>query len=147
MKNEAGDNKNKGHSEEDHGKEEKRKQILIVEDDKPSRLYYHELIRIMKSLAAKISVQYVSSGEEAVDYCRKNAVDLVFMDVKLPGMNGWEAARRIKAEDPQISIIAQTAYSVSGNYYKSLEAGCDAYLSKPVTSEEFIETLQKYLQM
>jgi len=146
MENEVHNNKVGKNHQKEGGKTVLKKQILVVEDDRSSVLYYQELAKIMDIPGVELFFHYVSSGEEAVDYCRKNPLDLVLMDIKLSGMNGWEAARKIKAEEPQIVIIAQTAYGLSGDYKKSFEAGCDDHLLKPIDSKDFIQTLYKYLR-
>ena len=146
MENEGHNNELGNSPHKKKGKAPVKKHILVVEDDKSSILYYKELTKMMDLPGTDIFFHYVLSGEEAVDYCRKKPVDLVLMDIKLPGMDGWEAARKIKAEEPQIFIIAQTAFGLSAGYEKSSKAGCDDHLLKPIDSDNFIQTLCKYLK-
>ena len=128
-----------------NGEERVKKHILLVEDDKASLLYYQELIKFIDSPDIEIYLHEVTTGEEAVAYCRKNPVDIVLLDIKLPGMDGWETAKMIKARNQEIVVIAQTAYGLSGHYQKALDVGCDHYLSKPVPLDKFMDTLSQYL--
>lgn len=128
-----------------NGEGRTNKYILLVEDDKASSLYYQELIKFMESPGMNILLDVVSSGEEALEYCSKNPVDLVLLDIRLPGMDGWETAKKIKARNPEIVVIAQTGYGLSGDYQKALDAGFDHYLSKPVSFDKFMDTLSRFL--
>ncbi len=68
------------------------------------------------------------------------------MDIRMPLMDGYEAAQRIKMENPAIIIIAQTAYALKGEREKSLAAGCDGYISKPIDSRELLSVVGKYFE-
>jgi CheY-like chemotaxis protein len=128
-----------------NGNGEIKRHLLLVEDDKASLLYYQELVKFMESPGIEICLHVVTSGEEAVAYCSKYPVDIVLLDIRLPGMDGWETAQKIKDLEPQITVIAQTGYSLSGHYQKSLDSGCDHYLAKPVPMDKFIDTISRYL--
>jgi two-component system sensor histidine kinase EvgS len=123
----------------------KERHILIVEDDKVNILYLKELIETVELSGFEIHVHHVFTGERAVDFCRRNTVHLVLMDIKLPGIDGFEAARMIKSIDSHVVVIAQTAYALSGEHQRALDAGCNDYISKPILMEEFTEKLQLYL--
>jgi len=127
------------------GDMKKKKHILIVEDDRVTILYYEKLISKMKLPDMEISVHHVYTGERAIDYCKENPVNLVLMDIKLPGLDGLETTKRIKAINSDIVIIAQTAYALSRDYWRSLSAGCDDYIAKPISNKKLLEKLRTYL--
>ncbi len=62
-------------------------------------------------------------------------IDLVLMDIKMPGLNGYEVTKQIKKIRPDLPVIAQTAYALEGDREKSIEAGCDEYIKKPIKKE------------
>jgi CheY-like chemotaxis protein len=89
----------------------------------------------------------VSTGVEAVEVCRnKPDIDLVLMDIKLPGMDGYEATRQIRQFNKNIIIIIQTSYALTGGQEKALTAGCNDYISKPIKKDLLIELLKKYFK-
>jgi signal transduction histidine kinase/CheY-like chemotaxis protein len=117
------------------------KTLLIVEDDKSS---YEYLDAITKSLNSKII--WAKNGKEAIDICKSNkSIDLVLMDINMPVMDGYTATKKIKKFMPDLPIIAQTAYAIAGDKEKSLEAGCDDYISKPIKRQLFYNIIEKYL--
>jgi CheY-like chemotaxis protein len=69
---------------------------------------------------------------------------MILMDINMPEMNGLDATRLIKEKKPHLPIIAQTAYSISGDKEKTLEAGCDNYISKPIRKAELFSMIEKY---
>ena len=84
----------------------------------------------------KIKFTVATDGISAVEMALAElGPDLIFMDVKMPGIDGYEASRRIKSLRPDIKIVALTAFALSGEERKAAEAGCDAYLSKPVSRQ------------
>lgn len=118
----------------------KGKIILIVEDDPPSHIYLKALLG-----PAKPSISIVSSGNEAIDFCSKNHVDLILMDIQLPGISGYETTKILKKSHPSIPIIAQTAFALSGEKEKSVAAGCDDYITKPINKELLLNMIDKYM--
>ena len=88
---------------------------------------------------------HIQDGKEAIDYCSGNDVDLILMDIQLPGISGFEATQKIKKIKPYIPIIAQTAFALKGEKEKSLEAGCDDYITKPIDKNNLVELINKYL--
>ena len=117
------------------------KTILIVEDEF-SNFYF--LSEILSLTGAKII--HALNGKESVNICSQHKnIDLILMDIKMPEMNGYEATFLIKKMKPDLPIIAQTAYAFSDDFQKSLEAGCDDYISKPIVKELLIEKLAVYL--
>lgn len=116
--------------------------ILIVEDTKINFLYLEE---ILEEVNAKII--HAESGQKAVELCEKYPeIDLVLMDIKMPGMNGFEATRLIKKIRPKLPVIAQTAYAYSEDREDAINAGCDDYVPKPIDNEELIELILIHLQ-
>ena len=102
--------------------------ILIVEDDKTSEL-------LLRKIFDKISKEFLHApnGIEAIKTYKNNPdIDLIMMDIKLPGMNGYEATRKIREFNNEVIIIAQTAYALPGDRENSILAGCNDYISKPV---------------
>jgi CheY-like chemotaxis protein len=86
----------------------------------------------------------VQTGTEAVEACRNHPdIDLVMMDIQLPEMDGYEATRQIRQFNSHVVIISQTAYALSGEKERSLAAGCNAYISKPIQKNDLITIIQK----
>ncbi|MEI7724185.1 MAG: ATP-binding protein [Bacteroidota bacterium] len=118
----------------------KNLKILIAEDDETSEML---LVRVIDSLSHEVLRS--TTGSEAVEICRKNPdIDLVLLDIRMPGMNGYEAARLIRQFNQEVVIIAQTAYGLSGDKEKAIKAGCNDYLSKPIGKDELLVMIQKY---
>ena len=116
--------------------------ILIVEDDDISMNFIEIVIGAFTSNLLK-----ARSGVEAVDIARKNPdIALILMDIKMPIMDGLEATRQIREFNNQVIIIAQTAYSLTGDRERALEAGCNDYLSKPIRKEELEARLNMHLK-
>ncbi len=114
--------------------------VLLAEDDEASEMF---ISIIVKPFAKKIIK--VTSGIEAVNVCRNNPeLDLILMDVRMPGMNGLEATRKIRAFNQEVVIIAETAFGLTGDREKALEAGCNDYLSKPINRDQFEEMINRY---
>lgn len=115
--------------------------ILIVEDDEINALLIKEILKTIFP-----NFHHVSNGKEAIDWLDNgNECALVLIDMNMPIMNGYEASQHIKKQFPTIKIIAQTANAVLGDRQKSLDAGCDEYLSKPIDQEKLIQTMRDFL--
>jgi CheY-like chemotaxis protein len=134
-----------GESPESAQQQKVNKHILIVEDDKVSILYLKELIRLLDIEGLNLHADHVFTGEKAIDYCAAHPCDLILMDLKLPGMDGLETTRQIRKRKPFLPIIAQTAFALSGDDRKALDAGCNDYVSKPISENVLIEKLRNYL--
>ncbi|HPR30458.1 MAG TPA: response regulator [Prolixibacteraceae bacterium] len=121
--------------------EQEKPLLLIVEDVESNYLY---LNAVLTKLDAKID--WVKNGLEAVNYVKDHPkVAVILMDLQMPEMNGYDATREIKKIDPGIIIIAQTAFAMSDDRSKAIEAGCDDYLAKPIRSKDLLDTVLKYL--
>jgi CheY-like chemotaxis protein len=116
--------------------------ILLVEDQEMNRdMLTRRLVK--RGYEVEIAVD----GAEGVDKARNGSPDLILMDMSLPVMDGWEATRRLKADEATrgIPVVALTAHAMSTDREKALEAGCDAYETKPVELPRLLETMQKLL--
>ena len=82
---------------------------------------------------------------DAIDLCNSQLFDLVLMDIRMPIMDGYETTQIIKKDHSNLPIIAQTAYALKGEREKSIAAGCDNYISKPIDSRELLAMVGKYL--
>jgi len=116
--------------------------ILIAEDDETSEM----LISIAVKKFGKEIIR-AKTGTEAVEACRKNQdIDLVLMDIQLPEINGYEATRQIRKFNKNIIIIAQTAYGLHGDKEKTIAAGCNDYIAKPINKHKLLASIQKYFK-
>lgn len=114
--------------------------FLIAEDDDTQRLYMES---ILKNHASRI--YHASNGREAVEICRNHPeITIVLMDIKMPVMNGFDATREIKTFRKELTIIAITAYALRDDERRALDAGCDDYLAKPSSRDEFLKKLRNY---
>lgn len=86
------------------------------------------------------------NGEEAIELCKTQNLEIVLMDIRLPGMDGYEATRQILQIKPQLKIIAQTAYASSDERQKALNAGCIDYISKPTKKETLLAAINRALE-
>ena len=104
------------------------KRILVIEDQEDNR-------RIVRDLLTSASYEVIEAvtGEAGVALAETGRPSLILMDIQLPGIDGYEATRRIKANPAlrHIPIIVITSYALSGDDVKAFEAGCDAYFAKP----------------
>jgi CheY-like chemotaxis protein len=117
------------------------KTILIVDDLAENTLL---LTRMLTGTKARILT--ADSGNKAVDLVRgEAAIDLVFMDIRMPGMNGYEATRTIHSVRPEIPVIAQTAYAFDYDRELALAAGCIDHISKPIQKNILFELIWKHL--
>ena len=117
------------------------KTVLIAEDITSN---YNFLRLLLKR--SKIEIIWVENGKDAVDEVDSNPkIDLLLLDINLPIMNGYEAAAAIKKIRPELPIIAQTAYALEGDKEKSIMAGCDDYIPKPIVISALLKKMDKYL--
>ena len=118
------------------------KLILVVEDQEDNR-------RIMRDLltSAGYEVMEAVTGEDGVTAAESHRPDLILLDIQLPGLDGYEATRQIKANPDleHIPIIVVTSYALSGDDVKAFESGCNAYVSKPFSPRELLAKIREYL--
>jgi CheY-like chemotaxis protein len=116
--------------------------ILLAEDTRANQKLVVFILRKQGH-----SVEVADNGAKALELVRRHDFDLVLMDVQMPDMDGLQATREIRAlADPRkarVPIVAMTAYAMKGDQSRCLDAGMDAYLSKPVDADELIETIQR----
>lgn len=91
------------------------------------------------------AVTLAEHGQEALELLDEQPFDLVFMDMQMPVMNGYDATRAIRRKGLTIPVVALTAHAISGDDRKCCDAGCDAYITKPIDRAKLTELLQKYL--
>ena len=114
---------------------------MVVEDIEGS----YNLLEVILGMF-NIETIWAPNGQDSIDIIKSNeTIDLVLMDLNMPVLNGIEATKIIKSLKPDLPIIAQTAYAVSGDKEKALGAGCDDYISKPIDKENLITLIKKYL--
>lgn len=115
------------------------KKILIAEDNDSN---YILMTYILKKY---YQFERAKNGQEAVEMSDKGEYDIVLMDIKMPIMDGLEATKAIKAKFPDLPVIALTANAFDSDRQLALEAGCNDFLSKPVSSELCLQTIKKFL--
>jgi CheY-like chemotaxis protein len=119
----------------------KGRKMLIAEDDLSNYQFLYEALK-----DTGMEVFWSKDGEETLQIFRENEdLDLILMDIQMPLKNGYECTKIIKKERPEVKVIAQTAYAMSGEREISKEAGCDDYLPKPIKVSELLDTLAKHL--
>lgn len=118
------------------------KTILIADDETSN--YTHLKLLITKTGAKLL---HAKNGTEAIEIVKGNEIDLILMDIKMPGMNGLEAARIIKEMNKNIPIIAQTAFTTEYNKKYSSNFGCDAYIPKPIKETKLLNLINDFLRM
>ena len=115
-----------------------RTKILVVEDNEDNRqILVYRLRKI-----GDFDIREATDGQEALNLIAQDPPDLMFLDLKLPALNGWETARRIRAmQGPlrDLPIIALTAQAMVGDEEKALAAGCDDYIAKPIVDAKVIK--------
>ncbi|MEW5846678.1 MAG: ATP-binding protein [Bacteroidota bacterium] len=115
--------------------------LLVVEDDAYNVAYFNELFG---SLGVNYHIE--STGTDAIEHFRYNQnYDMVLMDIKLPDMTGYEVIEEFKRINPNVPIIAQTAYAAESDKQKALQVGCIDYIAKPIFRDKLIGMLQKHL--
>jgi len=120
----------------------KGKKILIVEDDLSSRLYLNKILE--KTEAVLLNA---GDGKEAFELVEKDPdIELILMDIQLPVMDGYTSARKIREIRKEVKLIAQTAYSFTGDMEDMAASGFDDFLIKPIYSGQLIEKLSSYYE-
>jgi two-component system, cell cycle response regulator DivK len=118
------------------------KRILVIEDQEDNR-------RILRDLLTTVGYELIEAvtGEEGVSMAEEHHPDLILMDILLPGINGYDATRLIKAQPAlrAIPIIAVTSYALSGDDARALEAGCEAYVTKPYSPRQLLAKIREFL--
>lgn len=112
--------------------------ILVAEDEDSN----YELVKIV--LAKRYRLMRAVNGIEAVTFCEDEHPDMVLMDIRMPDMNGLDATRIIKEVNPDVPIVALSAYAFDENIREALAAGCDEFMAKPFRVEDLMDIVEKY---
>ena len=115
------------------------KKILVAEDNDSN------FILMTYILKKNYAYERARNGKEAVEMVDAGTYDMVLMDIKMPIMDGLEATKAIKENHPDLPIVALTANAFDSDRQLAMEAGCNDFLSKPVSSELCIKTIKKFL--
>lgn len=118
--------------------------ILYVEDHLESALLVRTLLK------GKCEVFFTETYEETIDFLKENEVDLILLDINLPGKkDGVDLVKDLRKDEKykNMPIIALTAYALAGDRERLLEAGCDEYISKPMSKKELFDKLKKFIQL
>jgi CheY-like chemotaxis protein len=115
------------------------KKILVAEDNDSNFIL---MTYILKKYYA---YERARNGKEAVEMVDAGTYDMVLMDIKMPIMDGLEATKAIKENHPDLPIVALTANAFDSDRQLAMEAGCNDFMSKPVSSELCIKTIKKFL--
>ncbi len=115
------------------------KTILVAEDNDSNY--------ILMTYILKRNYQYLraKNGQEAVEMADKGGIDLILMDIKMPVLDGLEATKKIKEKHPDLPVIALTANAFDSDRELAMEAGCNAFLPKPVSSEICLKTVAEFI--
>ena len=117
-----------------------RKKILIAEDEEVNFLFIEAILE-----ETKATLIWAHNGQDAVNKVNENNdIDIILMDIKMPEMDGLTATRVIKNIKSSIPIIAQTAYSMTDDKKKCMNAGCDDYITKPINQKLLLSTIDKF---
>jgi PAS domain S-box-containing protein len=118
--------------------------ILVAEDDDTNFFYLNALIT--RETAAK--VLRAANGREAIEVYKANpGINLILMDMKMPEIDGFEATRQIKQLNPNVPVLAITAYAMSGDEDRIIAAGCDGYISKPINKKSLINKMSEFIEI
>ncbi len=114
--------------------------ILIADDEETNCMLLERILR-----KEGIDVVVVTDGQQAVEACRQNeAISMVLMDLKMPVMDGFEATKIIKGFNPDLPVIALSAFALSGDEKRALAAGCNDYMTKPLRKDLLLRKLLQY---
>jgi two-component system cell cycle response regulator DivK len=117
--------------------------ILVVEDFDDAREMYRDYLEF-----AGFRVETARDGREAIEKARTLRPDLILMDLSLPGIDGWEATRLLKAapDTKEIIIIALSAHALAAEGERARAAGCDGFIAKPCLPPDLVHEISKYLK-
>lgn len=116
-------------------------QILIVEDEPTSMQFLRIILK-----GENLNLLYATNGEEAIELIKNRSdINIVLMDLKMPGIDGFETTKKIKALKPDLRVIAQTAFAFETDKEKAFSAGCDEYITKPIKKDLLMEKINLFL--
>ena len=118
------------------------KTVLVVEDNELNMKLFHDLLE-----AHGYNILQTKDGMEALRIAREHKPDLILMDIQLPEVSGLEVTKWIKEDEnlKSIPVIAVTAFAMKGDEEKIRDGGCEAYIAKPISVTNFLETVQRFL--
>jgi len=118
------------------------KSVMIVEDNELNMKLFNDLLE-----AKGYSTIQTKNGMEALDLARQHRPDLILMDIQLPEVSGLEVTKWLKEDDDlhSIPVIAVTAFAMKGDEERIRQGGCEAYISKPISVVQFLETIKTYI--
>jgi len=118
------------------------KTVLVVEDNELNMKLFHDLLEVHG-----YNILQTKDGMDALRLAREHKPDLILMDIQLPEVSGLEVTKWIKEDDDlkSIPVIAVTAFAMKGDEEKIREGGCEAYIAKPISVTNFLETVQRFL--
>lgn len=118
--------------------------ILVAEDDQTNFFYLKALLK----LETGATVLHASDGREAIELFKANPdIGLILMDMKMPDIDGFEATKQIKQIRQDVPVIAITAYAMSGDKERVLAAGCDGYISKPISKKNLLKKMAEFVKI
>ena len=118
------------------------KTVLVVEDNDLNMKLFHDLLE-----AHGYNILQTKDGMEALQLARKHHPDLILMDIQLPEVSGLEVTKWLKEDDKlkSIPVIAVTAFAMKGDEEKIREGGCEAYIAKPISVTNFLQTVERFI--
>lgn len=118
------------------------KTVLVVEDNELNMKLFHDLLE-----ANGYEILQTRDGMEALRMAREFQPDLILMDIQLPEVSGLEVTKWIKEDDAlkEIPVVAVTAFAMKGDEQKIREGGCEAYIAKPISVTDFLETVRRFV--
>jgi two-component system cell cycle response regulator DivK len=122
---------------------ERRRKVLVVEDNELNMKLFNDLLE-----SQGYEVIQTRDGLSALDLAREHAPDLIIMDIQLPEVPGTDVIKWLKEDEHlrRIPVIAVTAFAMKGDQERIRESGCEAYLSKPISLVEFLDTVRHYIE-
>jgi two-component system, cell cycle response regulator DivK len=125
-------------------KNQERARVLLVDDYPDAREMYAEYLEF-----SGFDVVQAANGVEALQRASDDMPDIILMDLSLPVMDGWEATRRLKADErtAHIPVVALTGHALAGVSEGAIKAGCDAFVTKPCLPEELVREIRKVLDL
>lgn len=120
--------------------EQGRGRVLVVEDDENTRAAFRAVLEM-----AGWAVDEAADGDEALRVADRRPPEIALVDIAIPGLDGWETTRRLKegTATAQVPVIAVTGHALDADRERAREAGCDAYLVKPVTPRQLLDEIER----
>ncbi len=117
--------------------------VLVIEDNEKNRYLISFLLK-----GAGYEVIEAETGETGIETALRERPDMILMDIQLPGIDGYETTRRIRASpgEPGVPIIALTSYAMTGDRDRALAAGCTGYVEKPINPDTILDEIRRYLR-